>query len=568
MAEEVKVSKVEQLKESSNYLRGTIKEALVNDATHFSGDESTLLKTHGTYQQDDRDLRQALLKEKKEPAYSMMVRSKIPGGKLTWQQYIVHDDLATQYGNQTIRLTTRQGVQFHGVLKKNLKALIATLNRNLVTTSGACGDIVRNVMCCPAPFSNPIRKQVQDYAKAVSDQFLSKGGAYCEVWLDGEKVAVIPETNPADPEPIYGKTYLPRKFKITMTVDHDNCTDIYDHDIGIIAETQGNDLSGFNIFIGGGMGMTHGIATTFPRIASPLCFVKPEELLDITKAIVLVQRDFGNRADRKRARMKYLVAEKGTEWFREEVEKRFGKKTQPAHEAKFDSIHNHLGWHDQGDGKWFLGLYVENGRIKNEGAFQLKTALRKAAEQFKSDIYITAQQDVLISGIPENRKSELENLFKTHGVQLPGELSTLRKDAMACPALPTCGLAITESERFLPSVIDDLEKIVADLGLENQRILTRMTGCPNGCARPYNAEIAFVGRTVGTYNVYLGGSHKGDRLASLIQEKVPQKELSGRLKSVLSDYKKNAQAGEHFGDYCNRVGVDKIKSLFSTAVSV
>lgn len=568
MGEDVKVSKVEQLKESSNYLRGTIKEALANDSTHFSGDESTLLKTHGTYQQDDRDLRQALLKEKKEPAYSMMVRSRIPGGKLTWEQYVVHDDLASKYGNQTMRLTTRQGVQFHGVLKKNLKALMSELNRSSVTTAGACGDVVRNVMSCPAPFSNPVRKQVQEYAKAVSDQFLSRGGAYCEVWLDGQKVDVLPETNPADPEPIYGKVYLPRKFKITMTVDHDNCTDIYDHDIGIVAETNGNNLLGFNILVGGGLGMTHGIATTFPRLATPLCFVKPEELLDITKAIVLVQRDFGNRADRKRARMKYLVAEKGIDWFREEVEKRFGKRTQSPHEVKFEAVHNHLGWHDQGDGKWFLGLYIENGRVKDEGEFKLKTALRKVAEQFKPDMRITAQQDLLIAGIPENKKAELENFLKSHGVKLPTELSTLRKDAMACPALPTCGLAITESERFLPSVIDELEKVMSDLGLENQRILTRMTGCPNGCARPYNAEIAFVGRTVGTYNVYLGGSHKGDRMAALIQEKVPQKELSQRLKTVLTDYKQNAATGEHFGDYCSRMGVPKIKDLFATAVTV
>ncbi len=554
--EEKKLSPLEALKLGSNLLRGTIKESLAKDTSHFTKDEGALLKSHGTYEQDDRDLRQDLLKQGKEPAYSMMVRSKIPGGVLTPEQYIAHDDLCAKYGNNTMRITDRQGIQFHGVLKKNVKALIRTINEKLVTTLGACGDNVRNVMACPAPFHDRMKLQIARYAKVVSDQFLPRGGAYQEIWLDGEKMH-LPEV--LGEEPIYGKVFLPRKFKIGIAFPEDNCIDVYTHDLGIVPEIINGELKGFNILVGGGLGMTHGVATTYPRLGTHFCFVKPEDLLAISKAIVLTQRDHGNRADRKRARMKYLIDEKGIEWFRAEVESRFGKKTEPAHPIRWQSIENHLGWNQASDGKWVLGLFIENGRVKDDGAFRLKSGLRAFVEKYRPKIYLTAQQDILLAGFEENQKKEAEDFLRGYGVKMPWELSKVRQDAMACPALPTCGLAITESERALPGIIDTLENKIAELGLDKERIMVRMTGCANGCARPYNAEIAYVGRTVGTYAVYLGGSLSGNRLNVLFADKVPAAQAASSVYPALEIYKKHREPNERFGDFCVRYGIDKLK---------
>lgn len=555
-AGEAKKSPNEILKENSRFLRGTVAESLKQNTTHFTGDEANLLKHHGTYQQDDRDLRQDLLKQKKEPAYSMMVRSKIPAGKMTAEQYLTHDELADKYGNKTMRLTTRQGIQFHGVLKKNSKAVIRGINEKLGTTLGACGDNVRNVMACPAPFNDRLKLKVYEYAKKVSDVFLARSGAYQEIWLDGEKMH-LPE--PLGEEPIYGATYLPRKFKIALAFPEDNCIDIYSNDLGIVPEIVNGELNGFNILVGGGFGMTHGIVTTYPRLASPFCFVKPEDLVEICKAIVITQRDFGDRGDRKHARLKYLLDSKGLSWFRGETEKRFGKKTEDFHPVKWKTIENHLGWNPAGDGKWFLGLYIENGRIKDEGAFRLKSALRDLAKKYKPEIHITAQQDVLLSSFQEGQKKEVEDFLKGYGVKLPKELSLLRKDAMACPALPTCGLAIAESERCLPGIIDRLEQKALELGLDAERIMIRMTGCPNGCARPYNAELALVGRSTGTYNMYAGGSLKGDRLNFVVEEKVPEGAVVEFVTPYFVLFKAKRNSGENFGDFCARLGPETLK---------
>jgi sulfite reductase (ferredoxin) len=559
-----KLSPNETLKENSNYLRGTIKESLAAETTHFSKDEANLLKHHGTYEQDDRDIRQQLLKEKKEPAYSMMVRCKLPGGKLSASQYLILNDLADKYGNKTLRITTRQGFQFHGVLKKNLKAAIRTMNEALITTLGACGDNVRNVLGCPAPFTDRLKMKVYEYAKQVSDLFLWKSGAYHEIWLNGEQVSSFANntaSNGNDPvEPIYGKTYLPRKFKIAIAFPDDNCIDVYANDLGIVPEIQNGELKGFNLLVGGGFGMTHGVKTTYPRLASPLCFVKPEDLLEASKAIVLVQRDFGNRTDRKRARLKYTIDERGLPWFRSEMEKRFGKKTEDPHPIHWKEMENHLGWFPAGDGKWFLGLPVENGRVKDESTFRLKSGLKALAQKYQPVIYLTAQQDIILSGFEESQKSEIEQFLISYGVKPPSQVSHLRKDAIACPALPTCGLAITESERALPAVVDEIEKKIESLGLSDQRIMMRMTGCPNGCARPYNAEIAFVGKMVGFYNVYVGGNLEGTRLNVTYAEKVAQKDLASTVTPLLTLYKKERQTGEAFGDFCFRLGVERLKA--------
>ena len=552
---------MERIKEDSKYLRGTIKEELTSESTHFVKDTSQLLKAHGTYQQDDRDVRIPRRKEGKEPLYSMMVRSKVPGGRLNAQQYLVHDELADLYGNHSLRITTRQGFQFHSVFKKNLKPVIRKINEKLGTTLGACGDNVRNVLGCPAPSEDRAKLKVYEYAKAISDQFLSRAGTYHEIWLNGEQVKDLSARKPEEVEPIYGKFYLPRKFKIAIAFPEDNCVDVYTNDIGIVPEIKNGTLTGFNILVGGGQGMSHGAKDTFPRLADPFCFVAPGEILDITKAIVLVQRDFGDRKSRKHARMKYLIHDRGLPWFQTEVEKRFGKKLNPIHPIAWKGFEDHLGWQEQGNGLWYFGISIENGRIKDDGKLRLKAGLKAIVERFKTDVYLTTTQDLLVSGIKEKEKTEFERLLSTYGIPLPDKLSMILKNSMACPALPTCGLAITESERTLPALIDQLEAALNQLSLGSERITLRMTGCPNGCARPYSSEIGLVGRAVGTYNIYLGGNLDGTRLNQVYAENVPEGEILNQLTRVFTLFKSKRTQGEQFGNFCHRIGVSKIKEL-------
>ncbi len=556
---------IERIKEDSIYLRGTIKEELASPSTHFVKDSTHLLKSHGTYQQDDRDVRNQRRKAGQEPLYSMMVRTKNPGGYVSPEQYLSFDELADQFGNQSLRITTRQGFQFHSVFKKNLKSVIKTVNEKLATTLGACGDNVRNVLGCPAPSTDRHKLKVYEYTKAISDQFLSKSGTYHEIWLNGEKVEDLTKKKPEEVEPIYGKFYLPRKFKIALAFPEDNCVDVFTNDIGIVPEIKNGEVSGFNILVGGGLGMSHGAKDTFPRLADPLCFVKPNEVLDITKAIVLVQRDFGDRKSRKHARMKYLIHDRGLTWFQTEVEKRFGKKLEAAHPIKWKGFENHLGWNEQGDGLWYFGVSIENGRIKDDGKNRLKTGLREAVKRFKTPVYLTATQDLLISNIKENQKKELEQILSSHGIAFPDQLSMIQKHAMACPALPTCGLAITESERLLPSLIDRFVTILNELGLAKDRITLRMTGCPNGCARPYSSEIGLVGRAVGTYNVYLGGNLDGTRLNELFSENISEAEIVKQLSSVFKLYKLQRTSGEEFGNFCHRIGMARLRELITNS---
>jgi len=556
---------MERIKEDSLYLRGTIKEELASPSTHFVKDTAQLLKAHGTYQQDDRDVRNRRRKVGQEPLYSMMVRTKAPGGRLNAEQYLMFDELADQYGNQTLRITTRQGFQFHSIFKKNLKSAIRTINEKLGTTLGACGDNVRNVLGCPAPSLERTKLKVYEYTKSISDQFLSKAGTYHEIWLNGEKVEDLTKKKPEEIEPIYGKLYLPRKFKIALAFPEDNCVDVYTNDIGIVPEIKKGQVTGFNILAGGGLGMSHGAKDTFPRLADPLCFVKPDEILEITKAIVFVQRDYGDRKSRKHARMKYLIHDRGLAWFREEVEKRFGKKLEAVHSIQWKGFEDHLGWKEQGDGRWYFGVSIENGRIKDEGKNRLKSGLQEAIKRFETPIYLTATQDLLISNIKENQKQELEQILISHGIALPNQLSMIQKNSMSCPALPTCGLAITESERLLPSLIDQFEKVLNELGLVNDRITLRMTGCPNGCARPYSSEIGLVGRAVGTYNVYLGGNLDGTRLNQLFAENIPEKEIVKQLISVFKLYKFQRNNGEEFGNFCHRIGISRLRELVTNS---
>jgi len=552
------VSAVEQIKQASRGLRGSLAPELAADTSHFEDEAAQLLKFHGVYQQDDRDARRQRSDAGLEPDYAFMVRCKIPGGVLTARQYLVLDELAGRYGNGTLRVTTRQDNQFHGVVKGDLKATIRELNDALVTTLGACGDVQRNVMCCPAPLPGALRDQVLGVTRRISEHLLPRTRAYHEIWLNGEPVgsgAPGPE-----PDPIYGERYLPRKFKTAVAFPDDNCTDVYSNDLGFLAIPDGDRIAGFNVLVGGGLGMTHGKKLTYPRLADPLGFATPEDVVPVAEAVLTVQRDYGDRRDRRHARLKYLLDDRGLDWFRVQVEQRLGRALPAPAPVGVSDVHDHLGWHDQGGGRSFYGLFVENGRILDTEDVQLRTALRRIVQLFGAGVHFTPQQNVLLTGIPDGRRSALEAVLAHHGVRSTGAISTVRRWSMACPALPTCGLALAESERVLPGVIDELERELARLGLADLRLTVRMTGCPNGCARPYTADLAFVGRSADKYTIFVGGSVLGTRLATAYADLVPRHRLVAQVRPLLERYRAERLPGEGLGDFCCRIGSDESRN--------
>ena len=554
---DVSKSKVELIKEGSSYLRGTLLEELAKVSTHFSDEDGQVLKAHGVYEQDDRDLRQQLKKEGTDKLYSFMIRLKIPGGILTPEQYLAEDEVASRYANGSLRITTRQDFQLHGVLKHDLKKVLRAINEKLTTTMGACGDVERNIMCCPAPGEDRLRSQIESYARLLSDHLLPRTGAYYEVWLNGDKVASTePET-----EPLYGKAYLPRKFKTGIAFPGDNCIDVYTQDIGIVPTLDGEELLGFNILVGGGQAMTHGIKTTFPRQADPIAFVEPDQLIAVVETIVSIQRDHGDRTNRKHARMKYLIEEWGVAKFKAEMEERLGYELRPPMAIQWEGVDDHLGWHPQGDGLWYLGVYVENGRIKDADRVQLKTCFRRLVETFRPGIRLTPQQNILFTDIAGEQRTAVDAVLREHNIAQVSEISNTLRYAMACPALPTCGLALSDAERVLPAVVRGLERSIAKLGLEQEKISIRMTGCPNGCARPYLGDLGFVGRTLNAYNVYVGGDFEGTRLNQLYAEMVPTDELVNTVVPLLAFYKETRRPGERFGDFCHRVGVEALRQF-------
>ncbi len=576
-----KVSKVENIKERSNYLREPVATELLEETTHFTDDAVQILKFHGSYQQDNRDNRV----KGQEKDYQFMLRTRNPGGFIPPQLYLALDDLANEYGNQTLRATTRQGFQLHGILKTNLKTAIASIVSNMGSTLGACGDINRNVMAPPAPFRDrPEYIYAWDYAHRVADLLTPQTGAYYEIWLDGEKALSAEEapevkaarqrnlngSNLSDAiEPIYGEQYMPRKFKISVTVPGDNSIDIYTHDISlvVITNTQG-ELEGFNILAGGGLGRTHNKEETFPRAADPIGYVDKADVYDLVKAIVATQRDYGDRANRRHARMKYLVEDWGVPKFRAKVEEYLGKALQPFKPLPDWKYEDYLGWHDQGDGKLFFGLSVENGRVKDDGDFQLKTALRKIIEQFQLPIRLTANHNILIYEIETAQKAKIEAIFKEHNVITnPDKIDDLVRYSMACPALPTCGLAVTESERVLPSINQRIRAILKKVGLPKQSLVVRMTGCPNGCARPYMAELGFVGIAPETYQIWLGGTPNQTRLAQTYLEKLPIADLESFLEPLFVYFKQERQENESFGEFCHRLGFEALRQ-FSASYQV
>jgi len=554
-------SKVEHIKVRSRNLRGQIAEELAQDTTHFSEEQVHLIKFHGIYQQEDRDARRDARQTKSigaEKAYQFMIRSRIPGGVLTAEQYLVQDDLASRYANGTLRITTRQGLQLHGVLKGDLHSTIQTINEALLSTKSACGDVNRNVMACPAPVSDRAQAQVEEIAHCIAMRLAPRSSAYHEIWVDGEQVHTVESPQEDEVEPIYGPTYLPRKFKIAVAFPGDNCVDIYTQDIGLVAELEGERLAGFTILVGGGMGMTHGKAETFPRLGTPLCFATVDEVLPVVETIVTIQRDYGDRQNRKHARMKYVVEERGIAWFRAELERRLDHSVQDPHALSWHNVEDHLGWHRQGDGRWFLGLYVENGRIKDDMTGHMRTALRHAIKEFQPGIRLTGQQNMLLTDLTETQCAPLEALLAQYGVSTD-PIMGVRRYAMACPALPTCGLALAEAERALPAVVRQIEADLDALGMADEPLSVRMTGCPNGCARPHMGDIGIVGRTKDVYNIYLGGDWSNTRMNTLYAASVHLKDLAATVRPLLVLWRDERVPEETFGDFCYRVGFDYLR---------
>ncbi len=545
-------SPVEQIKIKSNYLRGTIAEGLKDEATGaISADDTQLIKFHGSYQQFDRDLEAERKKQKLEPLFQFMIRSRTPAGIATADQWLVFDRLADEYGNGTLKLTTRQAFQWHGVLKKNLKATMQKINSTLIDTIAACGDVNRNVMATSNEGLSPLVREVAAFAKQISDHLLPKSTAYHEIWLDNKLLT----DGQTDEEPILGKTYLPRKFKIALAIPPYNDTDVFANDLGLIAIGEGDKLLGFNVAIGGGMGMTFGMEETYPRLADLIGYVDKENILKVVEEIVKLQRDYGNRENRKLARFKYTIDRLGTNVVKEIIEQRSGIRFEDVRPYEFTQNGDVLGWLKGSDGKWFLGLFVEHGRVRDTSKVQLKTALRDLARIKVCDFRLTGNQGLVLGRIEENLKPHVENILAIYNVSYGEGVSGIRKNAIACVALNTCSLAFAEAERYLPELNTKIESILKELDLTSEDILIRMTGCPNGCGRPFLGEIGLVGRAIGRYNLYLGAGFSGDRLNTLYKEMLDEEGILKELSVLLSRYANERQPGERFGDFTVRTGI-------------
>ena len=545
--------KNEGIKEESRYLRGTLAESLA-DPLHgnVSAEDAQLTKFHGIYLQDDRDERSERRKKKLDKAYSFMIRVRVPGGICTPGQWLAMDDLAGRYANGTLKLTTRQAFQLHGVLKTNLKKTVQEINTALMDTLAACGDVNRNVMCNPNPALSGVHAEVLETAQAISDLLTPQTRAYHEIWLDGEKVAGEEEE-----EPIYGKTYLPRKFKIVVAVPPSNDVDVYAHDLGFIAIIEDGKLAGYNVTVGGGMGMTHGQEATHPRLAEVMGFCTPEQVLAVAEAVVTVQRDYGDRQNRAHARLKYTIEDRGLDWFRTEVEKRLDSGLERPRPFTFEDTGDRYGWTRGTDEKWHLTLFIQNGRVKDEGDLRMRTGLREIARIHEGDFRLTCNQNLIIGGIDEKNRPQIEKMLAEYGLDSGLRSTGLRLNSMACVALPTCGLALAESERYLPDLVTELEEVVEASGLRDDAIVIRMTGCPNGCARPYLGEIGLVGKAPGKYNIYLGAGFDGARLNRLYKTSVKAEEIRSELAPIIQQYAKEREKGERFGDFCVRNGIVK-----------
>ncbi|ANY68978.1 sulfite reductase subunit beta [Paenibacillus sp. BIHB 4019] len=549
-------SDVEVIKIESNYLRGALVETLRNPVTgSLPEDDNRLMKFHGSYMQDDRDLRNEREKQKLEAAYQFMLRVVVPGGVATAEQWLAMDELAHKYGNGTLRLTTRQAFQMHGVLKWNLKKTIRTINDKLMTTLAACGDVNRNVMSNPNPHLSEAHEQVNEWARRINNHLAPRTPAYHEIWLDGEKV----ESSEAagEVEPIYGPVYLPRKFKIGMAVPPSNDVDVYSQDLGYIAILENGKLVGFNVTVGGGMGMTHGDTATYPQLGRVIGFCTPEQTIDIAEKTVMIQRDYGNRSVRKNARFKYTIDRHGLDWFVDELHKRMGWKLEAPREFHFDSNGDRYGWIKGTNGKWNLTLYIQSGRIQDDGDYKLMTGLREIAKIHTGDFRLSPNQNLVIANITTQKKRKILELIEQYKLTDGLHYSALRRSSISCVALPTCGLAMAEAERYLPTLIDKLDVVMDEAGLRDESIVIRMTGCPNGCGRPALGEISFIGKSPGKYNMYMGASFNGDRLNKMYKENIDETEIISTLTPIINRFAKEREQGEHFGDFVIRNGYVK-----------
>lgn len=542
-----KLSRNEGLKAADPLLAGSIHRTLCDPALdHFSEDDYEYLKFHGVYQQDDRD------KRKTGKTYIMMVRTKFPGGLLSAEQYLVCDRLCGEYGNGSLRITTRQDFQFHGVVKANVRATIRSLNEALITTIAACGDVQRNVMAPPTPSMGPVGEEILAQAKAISNLLTPVTPGYHSIWIDGKELDLDEPAKSAFVDPLYGKTYLPRKFKVGFAIPPLNDVDVLTNDLAFIAILEDGHLAGYNIAAGGGLGMSHNNPATFPRLADVAGFTKPENIEAFARATVTIHRDFGDRSNRKHARLKYIIHERGIEWFRAELERRAGIALQPSREFQFTSQGDLLGWHRQSDGLFFLGLFVENGRIVDAPGYALRTGLQEAISAFHPEVRLTPSQNILLINIEEKDRQAIDAVLAAHGISSSNPYSRTRKASMACPALPTCGLALAESERVLPDLLTQIELLLSEMRLQDEEITVRMTGCPNGCARPYTAELAFVGKAPNKYQIYLGGNEAGTRMNRLYKDSVKMDEIIPLLRPVFLKFFQERQQSERFGDFCTR----------------
>jgi sulfite reductase (ferredoxin) len=554
MAQINSVSKAEAVKQQSRQLRGHISRDLADTSTPFDNEGYSLLKFHGIYQGYDRDSATERKQRGDDKIWQFMVRIRIPGGRLKADQYLALDALADRYANGSLRITTRQSIQFHGVVKAGLKSTIAEISTALLTTLAACGDVVRTVTTVPAPIRDPVHDRLEAETRRLSSHLLPRTRAYHEIWVDG---APWQENEAAteEPDPLYGERYLPRKFKIGLAIPEDNTIDVLTNDLAIVALFEGDRLIGYNFLLGGGHGMTHNNPRTYPRLATPVAFIEPEDLLEAAAAVVRLHRDHGDRGNRRHARLKYVIAENGEEWARERLSEYLGKELEPCREMPPFAVPDHLGWHEQGDGKLYLGIPVSSGRVADDDRSQIRTALREIVSRFRCDPILMPSQDIILSEIRAEDRDAIEAVLREHGVRLAEDMLPAERWTLACPALPSCGLALTEAERVSNDIVAAVEARLRNHGLEQERLSIRITGCPNGCARPYTGDIGIVGRMPGFYAVFVGGDFEGTRLNLPLADKVPLNGIAETFDPLFAFFATARADGEGFGDFCHRIGM-------------
>jgi sulfite reductase (ferredoxin) len=558
------ISKAEALKLQSRQLRGHVARDLADTATPFDGEGYSLLKFHGIYQGYDRDSATELKQAGNPKHYQFMVRVRIPGGRLTAAQYLTLDTIAGDYANDTLRVTTRQSIQFHGVVKSGLKAAMSGINTGLMTTLAACGDVVRTVTTAPAPIRDAKHDRLEADARLLGSALLPQTGAYKEIWVDGTPWS---EDQGADEpkDPLYGDRYLPRKFKIGVAIPEDNTIDVLTNDLGIVALWEDGELLGYNFFLGGGHGMTHNKPETYPRMASAVAFVEPQDLAAAAKAVVRLHRDHGDRGNRRHARLKYVIAERGEVWARERLSEDLGKELAPARPTADFAVPDHLGWHEQGDGKLYLGLPISSGRIVDDGASTLRTALREIVTEYGCDPILMPSQDIILSEIKPADRAAITSRLRRHGVRFVEDMVPAARWALACPALPSCGLALTEAERVSDGLVGEIVERLRNYGLEQERLSIRITGCPNGCARPYSGDIGIVGRIPGFYSIYVGGDFEGKRLNEEVANRIRLDEVADVLDPLFALFGEAGAPGEGFGDFCHRYGVGELREVVNAS---